>query len=690
MTLLHMSLTGALMILLIACLRVLLMNKLPKRTFVLLWVLALLRLTVPFSIPVRLPQSVPLVAPTVKSELPFAAQQVRVFVRQNPRFAAWPGGAQEAMAPATEPPTANVMSSPTPPTTRIHWPLALYIIGLLAAAGWLVRSYVSLRIEFSKSRELLHGPAVDFVRAQRLRRGVRVLASKSIRSPVTYGLIRPCILLPEAMLQDPSQLPCVLTHEQTHIRRLDAPMKLVFAACLCMHWFNPLVLLMFILYNRDVELACDERVVKELGQDARAEYATLLLTMQEARGPLSPLASSLSRYSLKERIISVMKYKKTSALAVLLSLILVTTIGLGFATRAEQSPDGFTLRGGWIDTAPAYSNAMSRHMLSAEESGPLLALLRALTPDETAAPPEGFTQYTLGLRLAQGAAMRSDVLQIFEGSDIALLSSGSGSAMDDPTSGQPVRLTPGQRDQCDALYYRYRYLYRYLTPDPMPPETQLNLVGDFRAAMRAGKISGLNSVAEESDWALWDCSYQDEKYVRVLLFTQNDLGIRQPIGWLPDGSFEAFEPAPGPDGRQPILSKGDLISIGYDRFQPPWFQPSYGTTIKVRSGAEANSASLTVKVLRNISGRHAPVTASLQELPYTSGISYGEAYDAKRKTYAHIFRFVYEQPEGLAPLYIGVTANEQIEDIAFSAETKALLDGCNWIERGAITQTDPE
>ena len=169
-----------------------------------------------------------------------------------------------------------------------------------------------------------------------LRRTVSVRRSDRVSTPLTYGILRPVILLPDATCrEDWNTLCCILAHEYTHIRLLDAAIKPVFIAAACVHWFNPLVWGMFTLVNRDIELRCDEAVLRLFGSRHRSFYATALLRMEAARSGLLPLFSSFSKNHMEERIIAIMKPKKTSRTALLLGAALVVSITTAFATSGE-------------------------------------------------------------------------------------------------------------------------------------------------------------------------------------------------------------------------------------------------------------------------------------------------------------------------------------------------------------------
>ena len=118
-----------------------------------------------------------------------------------------------------------------------------------------------------------------------LRRTIAIRQSGRISSPLTFGVLRPVILVPKKTdWTDETALRYVLEHEFVHIQRFDVLSKLLLIAAVCVHWFNPLVWVMYVLANRDLELSCDETVLRRFGGDIRAAYARVLIRMEAARG----------------------------------------------------------------------------------------------------------------------------------------------------------------------------------------------------------------------------------------------------------------------------------------------------------------------------------------------------------------------------------------------------------------------
>ena len=130
------------------------------------------------------------------------------------------------------------------------------------------------------------------------------------------------------------RLRMVLVHEYIHIRHYDAVKKMLLIMACCIHWFNPLVWLMSVLANRDMEIACDENVIKYLGRDMRRAYALALIDMEEQMDiPLS-LGNGFSKNALEERVIAIMKEKNKSIVIGVVSGVMATGLIMVFTTSA--------------------------------------------------------------------------------------------------------------------------------------------------------------------------------------------------------------------------------------------------------------------------------------------------------------------------------------------------------------------
>ncbi|MDR3287948.1 MAG: M56 family metallopeptidase [Peptococcaceae bacterium] len=167
-----------------------------------------------------------------------------------------------------------------------------------------------------------------------------VYETDHIRSPFVLGFVLPKIYLPVSLAD--ADLSYVLCHERTHVKRRDYLVKPVAYLALALHWYNPLVWLAYFLLNADMEMSCDERVLRELGGEVKTVYSTALLNLAAGRRlvGLSPLA--FGEGSVKERVKNVMNFKKRSRAVIVAAVALVAVLSLGFAVnKADSGGDSF-------------------------------------------------------------------------------------------------------------------------------------------------------------------------------------------------------------------------------------------------------------------------------------------------------------------------------------------------------------
>lgn len=340
MNLLEMTLQGGVLILVILLLRGLLRYRLPGWTFRILWGVALVRLLVPLTLPSQW---------SVYTGLDRLADRAET-VQTAP--APQPGPSVIWTAPSEEPSHSDVPAAPSEPVpapvpegaaqtvpVKVPWHIVLWGTGAGLLALAFAVSYGRNVAVFRTALPLTH-PAINRWRqCYPVLRGVPIRRCDRIRSSLTYGLVRPVVLLPKGLdCDDTQELGYVLLHEGAHIRHRDAWWKLFLAAALCVHWFNPLVWCMYVCANRDLERCCDESVVRTCGLKARSEYALTLLKWEERRSGLLPLCSPFSNRIMKERVTFIMKLKQQSAAALALAAVLVLGTTVAFATGPAPEP----------------------------------------------------------------------------------------------------------------------------------------------------------------------------------------------------------------------------------------------------------------------------------------------------------------------------------------------------------------
>ena len=317
MSLFQMSVAGGVLILFILVIRALAIHRLPKTTFLALWMIAAMRLLLPFSIPLPFNIHIGLdVFSDVVQELP--------------------SGNIGSPSPGESLPSYDTGAVvPSPATVHISTFEILWLVGVLLLALYFFISYFRSMRKFRMSIPDNTPYIREWLNAHQIVRPIEVRNSDLISSPLTYGILHPVILLPKNLdRNDQAALKYVLTHEYVHIRRFDAITKILFAAVLCIHWFNPLVWVMYVLANRDMELSCDAWVIRMMGEKNRSSYALMLINMEERRNSMSALYSHFGKNAISERIEAIMKFKKTSILACAFALVLVVGATTAFATSS--------------------------------------------------------------------------------------------------------------------------------------------------------------------------------------------------------------------------------------------------------------------------------------------------------------------------------------------------------------------
>ena len=314
---LETMLESTVLICVITLLRRVFLQRMPKRTFLLLWEIALFRLLIPVSIPA--PSSIYNLLHRTQKTIPQTQAQFPATV----------------LHPADiQPATSAAGHAPSPL-------LLLWAAGICISAGYFFLTHYRFKRLCADSLPLDTPFIRRWQQAHPLRRKVRIRQSDRMGTPLTYGVFRPTVLLPKTMPAKPEQLSFILLHEYTHIRRFDILLKILQTAARCIYWFNPVVHLMAYLAGRDIELTCDEIVLQTCGKECRSAYALTLLEQEEAR-IAAPSCTCFSQNTAKERITAIMKMKKLTVATAVLAIALVTGTVTVFATSrsAADTPSG--------------------------------------------------------------------------------------------------------------------------------------------------------------------------------------------------------------------------------------------------------------------------------------------------------------------------------------------------------------
>ena len=296
------SLSAAAVIAVIILMRQVMFKKISKRVLSALWLIAAAKLLLPFAETA--------IVGTISSDT--AVSEIA--------YSAVPAASAAPTVPILHNAIVNVAVSVPAFESGFFILKYIWLFGAVFVSAFFVLSHINSRKIFSCALPADYDIS-SLKRDFRIMRPVRLLVSDRTDTPLTYGIFAPVVILPKSMDTDDDGLRNVLCHELAHIKRLDALFKTIIALCTAVHWFNPLVWAMFVLANRDIELACDETALRR-GKVVPEDYAMTLIRVEESRGcsfeRKFPLMGSFAGGKLEERIRGVMT-KRKSALAGLLS-----------------------------------------------------------------------------------------------------------------------------------------------------------------------------------------------------------------------------------------------------------------------------------------------------------------------------------------------------------------------------------
>lgn len=339
MVFVQMTVSGAVLILLIVLLRGIALKRLPKSIFPVLWGIALSRLLLPVVIPSAYSiYSLPVWKQTAAGlQSSYEAMQNPVDEENRERT----GGPENTEEQKRIGKTENIderkntdirRRGQTEPENirteqnsreqperfgmepwRMETLLPVWCAGMSACLLFFVTTYLRALFVFRTSLPVRKAGVERWLLEHKKRRRISVRQSDRVMTPLTYGIFRPVILLPKQTdWQNEEGLAYILLHEYVHICRMDAVTKLLAVSALCVHWFNPFVWVMYVLLNRDLELSCDEKVVRLSGGTQKAAYARVLIDMAARQSGLMPLGSHFGQNVVEERIDAIMKWKKNS------------------------------------------------------------------------------------------------------------------------------------------------------------------------------------------------------------------------------------------------------------------------------------------------------------------------------------------------------------------------------------------
>ena len=300
----NMSISAGWLVLAVLALR-LVLKKAPKWSIVALWGIVAARLLFPFSIESALslipsaetvaPEIMMDWSPTIDSGVPIINNTLNPII-------------SETFAPAP-------ISNANP----------LQVLIPLSAIAWLIGVFLLLMYTLISCLRL-HSKVRTAVRLRD-----NIYQSERIDSPFVFGVIKPKIYLPLGISGEAAG--SVIAHEKAHIRRKDHLWKPFGFLLLTVHWFNPLMWIAYVLLCRDIELACDESVIKDLGSEQRADYSQALLSCSINRRAIAACPIAFGEVGVKQRVKTVLNYKKPAFWLVMLSVMICIIVGVCFLTN---------------------------------------------------------------------------------------------------------------------------------------------------------------------------------------------------------------------------------------------------------------------------------------------------------------------------------------------------------------------
>ena len=354
--LLNLSISASWLVLAVLVLR-LISKRSPKWVNVLLWGIVALRLVLPFSI-----ESALSLIPSAETVSPAAVQ-----FDPAPTITSGVSIIDNAVNPSLSEHFAAVPTASVNPlyvwTEIAGW---VWLIGLGAMLLYALVSYLRLRRRVSVSLCVREN----------------IYLCDAISSPFILGVVKPRIYLPSGL--DEVQRQNILAHERAHLARHDHWWKPLGFALLAVYWFNPVLWLAYTLLCRDIELACDEKVIRDMDVAAKKAYSIALLSCSTHRNQISACPLAFGEVGVKERVRNALHYKKPAFWVVAASVAVCVVVAVCFLTDPPTDTDAAGLVGfhreqvTYADVTDASGTQPSSVQLTAEETDAIYALLDAM------------------------------------------------------------------------------------------------------------------------------------------------------------------------------------------------------------------------------------------------------------------------------------------------------------------------
>lgn len=307
-TVLNMSLTASYVILLVAIIRMLL-RKAPKSLSYALWGVVAFRLIIPFSF-----DSIYSLMPRNMNSAPLSYGTI---YQQSPQIQSGISSADTSSSSVLSVPAIEAKGNLFQAFVKTG--TYIWVIGTIALLAYSIVSIVRIKSQLKGARLIEEN----------------IFEADNLKTPFLLGIMKPRIYLPLGL--NDKERSYILIHEQTHIRRKDHIIKTLAYVILSIHWFNPLVWIAFMLMSMDMELSCDEKVLKEVNEDVKKPYANLLLSLAAPRHIINGNPLAFGEGNVGRRIKNVLNYKKPGFWVIAVSIVIVAAAGIGLMANPKAA-----------------------------------------------------------------------------------------------------------------------------------------------------------------------------------------------------------------------------------------------------------------------------------------------------------------------------------------------------------------
>jgi len=348
MNFIDMNISAGLVILMIIIIRKIFITKVNHKVIMIMWLIPLLRLTLPFSY--RFEYSVFNLFYHIKN---FTKNSDITSFTENADIAVFAEQHINSMSSVND---INTLSATSYNYMAIIWLIGIIILSLY----FLIQLFYTIKIiKSSRPIDLLNISKLNnSINKINLKRKVVIKISNAIKSPASIGIFRPIILFPKNFkFNDVELLNHIIIHEYMHIKNYHFIIKIISIIFLCVFWFNPAVWLAYLYVDRDIEILCDRQVIKFIGYEEREKYALNLVDMLPEKKEYGlKIYNNFIKNSTKERICSVMKIKNITAFSTFSAIAIALSTSYVFATSSNIYNGNEINKLEIISVEPVYDN----------------------------------------------------------------------------------------------------------------------------------------------------------------------------------------------------------------------------------------------------------------------------------------------------------------------------------------------